>query len=100
MVEKNIRGGMCHTILQYVKPNNKYIKDYDPNKELHISCPGMSASCMNGRCHNSSLWMVSNRQKNLFRFDKVFMQNYNDDSDRRYILEVDVYPKELQKRTQ
>ena len=34
IVEKGIRGGMCHTIYQYVKANNKYIKNYNQNKEL------------------------------------------------------------------
>ena len=33
MVEKGIRGGICHAIYQYVKANNKYIKNYDKNKE-------------------------------------------------------------------
>ena len=33
MVEKGIRGGICHFIYQYAKANNKYMKDYDKNKE-------------------------------------------------------------------
>ena len=32
IVEKEIRGGICHAIHQYAKPNNKYIKEYDKNK--------------------------------------------------------------------
>ena len=31
MVEKGIRGGICHSIYQYAKANNKYMKD--KNKE-------------------------------------------------------------------
>ena len=27
MVEKGIRGGMCHAVHGYVKANNKYMKD-------------------------------------------------------------------------
>ena len=34
MVEKNIRGRICHANHQYVKTSNKYSKDYDKNKEL------------------------------------------------------------------
>ena len=34
MVEKGIRGGICHSIYWYAKANNKYMKDYDKNKEL------------------------------------------------------------------
>ena len=33
MVEQGIRGRMCHPIHQYMKANNKYIKDYDKNIE-------------------------------------------------------------------
>ena len=33
MVEKWIRGGICHTIHRYAKANNKYMKDYGKNKE-------------------------------------------------------------------
>ena len=27
MIEKGINGGICHAIHQYVKANNKYMKD-------------------------------------------------------------------------
>ena len=30
---KGITGGICYSIYQYAKANNKYIKDYDKNKE-------------------------------------------------------------------
>ena len=33
MIEKVIRGGICHAIYRYRKANNKYMKDYDKNKE-------------------------------------------------------------------
>ena len=33
LVEKGIRGGLCTTIHWYAKANNKYMKDYDKNKE-------------------------------------------------------------------
>ena len=33
MVEKGIRGEICHSIYRYTKTNNKYMKDYDKNKE-------------------------------------------------------------------
>ena len=32
-VEKRVRGGICHAIHEYAKANNKYMKDYDENKE-------------------------------------------------------------------
>ena len=33
MVEKGIRRGIYHSIYRYAKANNKYMKDYDENKE-------------------------------------------------------------------
>ena len=33
MVEKGIRGGVCHSIYRYVKVKNRYMKYYDKNKE-------------------------------------------------------------------
>ena len=33
MVEKGIRRGICRSIYQYAKANNKYMKDYDKSKE-------------------------------------------------------------------
>ena len=33
MVENGIRGGICHDIFRYGEANNKYIKNYDGNKE-------------------------------------------------------------------
>ena len=33
MVEKTNRGGIYHAVHRYAKANNKYMKDYDKNKE-------------------------------------------------------------------
>ena len=33
MVEKGIRGGICHAILRYAKANNNYMKDYNKDEE-------------------------------------------------------------------
>ena len=33
IVEKGIRGGICHAILKYAKANDKYMKKFDKNKE-------------------------------------------------------------------
>ena len=29
MVEKDIRGEICHSVYRYAKVNKKYMKDYD-----------------------------------------------------------------------
>ena len=33
MVEKGIRGRICHAIFRYAKANNKYMKDYNKDEE-------------------------------------------------------------------
>ena len=33
VVQKGIRGGICHAIYPYAKANNKCMKDYDKNEE-------------------------------------------------------------------
>ena len=34
MVEKGIRGGICRSIYQYAKADNKYMKNYYKNIEM------------------------------------------------------------------
>ena len=38
IVEKGIAEGKCHSIYQYGNANNKYMKDYDKNKESPYFC--------------------------------------------------------------
>ena len=33
MVEEGIRGGICHSIHRHARASNKYMKNYDENKE-------------------------------------------------------------------
>ena len=41
MLEKGIRGGICHSIYECVKCNNKYMKEYGENKESSYFNIGM-----------------------------------------------------------
>ena len=90
MVEKGIRGGICHSIYQYAKANNKYIKNYGKNKE--------SSYIQYWDVNNLYGWVmlqklpVNNFQwiKGTSQFNEDFIKNYNEESDKGYFLEVDV----------
>ena len=96
MIEEGIRGGICHSIRRYAKANNKYMKNYDKNKEfLYIQYLG---------ANNLYGWTMSQklpvngfkRVKNTSKIDEEFIKNYDEDSDKGYILEVYVkYPRKL-----
>ena len=48
MVEKSIRGGICHAIYGYRKANNKCMNEYNKNKErLYIIAASRSCFKMN-----------------------------------------------------
>ena len=71
MVERGIRRGICHSICQYEKAYNKYMKDYDKNKESpHIQYWDMN---------NLYGWAMSQKlQVNNFQWIKDTSQ-FNED---------------------
>ena len=96
MVEKGIRGGICHAIHRYAKANNKYMKNYDENEESSF-LEYLDANNIYGWAMSEPLpvngfdWM-----EDLSKIDEDFIKNYDKDSDKGYIIEVDVkYPKNL-----
>ena len=96
MVEKGIRGGICHAIHKYAKANNKYVKSYDEKEESSFLAY-LGANNLYGFAMSEPLpvngfeWM-----EDLSKIDEDFIKNYDKDSDKGYILEVDIeYPKNL-----
>ena len=53
LVEKGIRGGICWSIYRYAKANNKYMKDYDKDKE--------SSYFLYWNVNNLYVWAMSQR---------------------------------------
>ena len=96
MVEKSIRGGICHAIHRYAKANNKYMKNYD--KDIISSyLMYLDANNLYGRAMSQKLpingfkWV-----KELSKFNESFIKGYDENSDKENFLEVDVeYPKKL-----
>ena len=98
MIEKGIRGGICHVIHRYAKVNNKYMIYHDKNKEssyiAYLDANNLYGLAMSQKLPvNSFKWV-----KNVSKIDEDFIINYDEDSDKGYTLEVDIeYPRELHK---
>ena len=102
MIEDGIRGGggvvvICHPIQRYAKANNKYMNDYDKNKESSY-IQYLDANNLYGMAMSEKLpvkgfkWMTD-----ISIMNEEFVKNYNKNSGKGYILKVDVdYPHELQ----
>ena len=96
MVEEGIRGGMCHVVHRYAKVNNKYMKNYDEKKESSYT-QYLDANNLYGWAMSQKLPVSGFKwKKNMPKFTEEFIKNYDEDSGKGYILEVDVeYPKNL-----
>ena len=89
-VEIGIRGGICHSIHRYAKANKNHMKNYEKNIE--------SSYLMYLDANNLYEWAMSQKlpvngfkwKKNVSKFDEDFIKSYDEDSDKGYILEVDV----------
>ena len=97
MVEKGVGGGICHSIHRCAKANNKYMENCNKNEESSY-IQFLDANNLYG-------WAMSQKLPvNNFKWvegasiiNEEFIKNYNENSYKGYILEVDVkYPKKLQ----
>ena len=96
MIEKGIRGGICHAIYRYAKANNKYMKHYNKIREESF-LQYLDANNLYGWAMSQKLPVSGFKwKKYMLKFNEEFIKNYEEDSDKGYILEVDVkYPKNL-----
>ena len=75
MVENGIRGGICHSISKYAKTNNKYMKDYDKNKESSYLQYWDVSNLYGWAMSQNSEWI-----KDTSQFNEDFIKNYNEES--------------------
>ena len=90
IIKKGIRGWICNSIYQYAKANNKYMKDYDQNKE---------SSCLQyWDVNNLYGWAMLQKLpiKNIkwvkdilkAKFEESFVKSYNEESDKGFIFKL------------
>ena len=96
MVEEVIRGGIMHSIHSHAKTNNKYMKNYDENKESlyfqYLDANNLYRWTMSQKLPvNGFKWI-----NDVSEINEEFIKNYDENNDKGYILEVDVkYPRKL-----
>ena len=97
MVEEGIRGGICHSIHQYAKANNKYMKNYNSNEESSY-IQYLDANNLYGWAMSKKLPVNGFKWTDSDKINEEFIKNYNENDNEGYILEVDVrYRKRLHK---
>ena len=91
IVEKGIRGGICHFNNKYAKANNQYMRDYNKNKELSYF-KYTDVDILYGRTISQKLLVNGFEQvENLSEFDEGFVKSYNEKSKEGYFLEIDIH---------
>ena len=96
MVDKVIRGGVCHAIHRYAKTNKKYMKNYDQNIEStylkYLDVNILYGWAMSQKLPVSGFKWIENKSQ----FDKDLIKSYNQDSGEGHFLEVDgQYPEKM-----
>ena len=82
MVEEGIRGGICHAVHRYAKANNKYMKDYDENKESsyiqYLDANNLYGWAMRQKLPvNGFKWIEDTSEIN-----EEFVKNYDENNDK------------------
>ena len=82
MFEEGTRGGMCQATYRYAKANNKYMKNYDKNKESlflkYLDANNLYRFPMCKKLPVSNFKWVYD----ILIFTEDFIKNYDENSDK------------------
>ena len=95
MVENGFRGGICQAVHKFAKANNKYMTNHDKSQKSayiqYYDANSLYAWALCQKFVHGFEW-----EKNILKINDDFMKNYDEDSDKEYVLEVDIeYSKDL-----
>ena len=95
MIEKGIHGGLTRVIKKHAIASNKYLPCYDSTKKsLYLQY--FDVNNLYGWAMCKKLPLNGYKWGNVEEFDGDFIKNYDVNSNKGYLLELDVeYPKEL-----
>ena len=98
MFEEGIRGGMCQATHRYAKANNKYMNNHDKNEESsyleYLDANNLYEWAMSQKLPVRNFKWIE--KGDISKFNEAFIKNYDENSDKGYILEVDVkYPEKI-----
>ena len=89
MFEKGIKGGITQSSLRYAEANNKYMKNFNKNKESsflkYFDANNLYGWEMSQKLPKSCFKCV----RDVFKIDEEFIKNYDNNSDIGFVLEVD-----------
>ena len=93
MFQEGTRAGICQATYRYAKANNKYMKNYDRNTESsflkYLDTTNLHGWPMYKKLPVSNFKWVDD----LSIFTEDFIKNYDENSNKGYIFEVDIeYP--------
>ena len=96
MSEEGIRVGICHSVFTYAKANNKYMKDYDKNKEssflIYTDYNNLCGKATSEKLPVDSFEWVDD----ISEIDENFVKNDDEDSNVGYFIKADIkYLEEL-----
>ena len=86
--ENGIRGGMYNAVYRHAKANNKYMQNYNENIESSfLLCLDANNLCRWAMSHKLPVGNYKWIDKDyILKFDEKFIKNYEENSDKGYIL--------------